>query len=463
MSLAAAFNAATSGLAVTARRSEVVSNNVANATTDGYARRSLTTGPAMAGSGVRAIGTERHVDTVMLAETRLARASASGSDYLARQILRLETAFASAGSDNGLMAAIDRLDAAFISAGGEPSSPTRLAELSDALRGIATGFATATERVQALRAEADAKIAADVDMLNTALVTVSTLDRRITQWEATGRDVAALRDQRQAAIDAVSAIVPLREVTGTDGRTRLVTAEGAVLLDGKPATLTFARSPTLTATGPVANQLFLDGYPVPGAAGQLSGGTLGAAFTIRDRIGPETQAMLDDIARTIAQRLETGDATLAPGDAGLLTDRGAPIDPTATTGIAARLTLNAAADPAAGGDLWRFRSGLGAAMPGPVGESETLTALQAALSQDPGSPRTMAARLAETINSQRVRTEDGATAAAARAETFANQLAEGGVDTDAEMQDLIQIEQTYAANAKVLQAIRDMLDFLLMR
>lgn len=463
MSLAAAFNAATSGLAVTARRSEVVSNNVANAATEGYARRSLTTGSAPAGGGVRAIGTERNVDAVMLAETRLARASASGSDYLARQILRLENTFATAGADNSLMAAIDRLDAAFISAAGEPSSLTRLADLSDALRDIGTGFATATERVQSLRAEADAKIAADVDRLNSALTTVGTLDRRITQWEAAGRDVAALRDQRQAAIDAVSTIVPLREVTGTDGRTRLVTAEGAVLLDGKPATLTFARTPTLTATGPVPNQLFLDGYPVPGATGQLSGGTLGAAFTIRDRIGPETQAMLDDLARTIAQRLEASDATLAPGDAGLLTDRGAPIDPTATTGLAARLTLNAAADPEAGGDLWRLRSGLGAIAPGPVSESATLSALQAALSQDPGSPRSMAARLAETISYQRVRTEDWASAAAARAETFATKLAEGGVDTDAEMQDLLQIEQTYAANAKVLQAIRDMLDFLLMR
>ena len=38
---------------------------------------------------------------------------------------------------------------------------------------------------------------------------------------------------------------------------------------------------------------------------------------------------------------------------------------------------------------------------------------------------------------------------------------QGGVDTDREMQDLLQIEKAYAANAKVIQTVDEMLDLLL--
>jgi len=40
-------------------------------------------------------------------------------------------------------------------------------------------------------------------------------------------------------------------------------------------------------------------------------------------------------------------------------------------------------------------------------------------------------------------------------------LSFGGVDTDAEMQSLLLIEQSYAANARVIQTVSDMLDILM--
>ncbi|MEZ5910819.1 MAG: flagellar basal body rod C-terminal domain-containing protein [Paracoccaceae bacterium] len=38
---------------------------------------------------------------------------------------------------------------------------------------------------------------------------------------------------------------------------------------------------------------------------------------------------------------------------------------------------------------------------------------------------------------------------------------QSGVDTDAEMQNLLLVEQAYAANAKVVQAVDDMIQTLL--
>jgi len=62
MSITSALHNATSGLHVSARLADTISNNVANALTDGYAKRttevsSLTSGGY--GSGARVVGTTR--------------------------------------------------------------------------------------------------------------------------------------------------------------------------------------------------------------------------------------------------------------------------------------------------------------------------------------------------------------------------------------------------------------------
>ena len=48
-----------------------------------------------------------------------------------------------------------------------------------------------------------------------------------------------------------------------------------------------------------------------------------------------------------------------------------------------------------------------------------------------------------------------------QADTIWSRLAADGVDSDAEMQRLLQYEQAYAANARVIQAIQTMMDQIL--
>lgn len=53
------------------------------------------------------------------------------------------------------------------------------------------------------------------------------------------------------------------------------------------------------------------------------------------------------------------------------------------------------------------------------------------------------------------------TYATTRLDTFTSMEAQGGVDTDHEMQSLLQIEQSYAANAKVITAVNQMMQTLM--
>jgi flagellar hook-associated protein 1 FlgK len=211
-----------------------------------------------------------------------------------------------------------------------------------------------------------------------------------------------------------------------------------------------------------------------GDGGVLGGGTLGALVAIRDDLAPAAQAQLDAVARDLVERFESPavDPTLAPGQPGLFTDRGAPFDPLTEEGLSGRIALSALVDPAAGGQLWRLRDGFGAAQPGNVGDAALLNALGSALSaaKPPASGSFIgAARSASGLAADLLSGFSGARQQAEARESYSGarhdalkemQLAQG-VDTDAEMQTLLLVEQAYSANARVIKTIDELIQQLI--
>ena len=133
---------------------------------------------------------------------------------------------------------------------------------------------------------------------------------------------------------------------------------------------------------------------------------------------------------------------------------------------------NATVDPGQGGQLWRLRSGLQAANGEPTGQSAILSALVQAL--DASRPAqagsgfegngTLNARFGSVesrVSTRRVEAEADLTIRSSRQSTIASSLMAEGVDSDAEMQRLLQYEQSYAANARVLVAVDEMINQIL--
>ena len=185
------------------------------------------------------------------------------------------------------------------------------------------------------------------------------------------------------------------------------------------------------------------------------------------RCARQRRARLDAVARDLVERFDDPavDPTLAPGAAGLFTDVGAAFDPATRSGLPAGSPSTRPSIPPRGGDLWRLRDGLGAAAPGPAGSALSLAALAAALHADrlPGlgrlsrRPRAAAGGLSgrPRLVARRRRAATAETAAGYRRRPGRRRCAAleaaGGVDTDQEMQKLLLIEQSYAANARVIR------------
>ena len=471
MSIASAFNNATSGLAASARAVQVVSSNIANALTEGYAARRLDLGSATLGGGVRVLGTTRLTDPVLQGLTRDAAASASAG--AARNIFwqRVEGALGLPGQ--GLSQALSAFDSALISASDRPDLESRLATVADRATALAAQLGGAQETVQTLRLQADAAIAQDVETLNAGLGRIDDLNERIVRMQASGQSSLGLEDERAALISSLSDIVPMRELARSDGRITLFTTGGTLLLDIAPAEIGFNRAPAMEPglqAGAGLSGLTIGGRPVDtGASGPMAGGRLAANFQIRDVDGVQVQTRIDSFAGDLIARFSdpASDPTLAPGAPGLFTDAGAA--PTATPGLAGRIAVNAAVQPAQGGALWRLRDGIGAAGPGAVGDATQLSRLAAALDRPvsvmPGSAQlTSAQSLGEMltdVSRARQGAEESAISTQARHAELTEQGLAQGVDTDAEMQRLLMIEQSYAANARVIETADSLLKRLM--
>lgn len=479
MSLTQAANSALSGLRMASLTTKLISDNVANALTPGYGVRSIRLSSDQNGTGVQILEVARFSNPALTSSRRSADAEVAAAERFSATYIRIESQVGSPEESSSIAARMSQFAGELVGAVSRPDSQTRLDALARTASQLAGAINDAAAAVQAERSKADQDIAQQVEQLNNDLLNVDELNRKIAQAEITGQSSAALRDQRQALVDAISEIVPVKEMERENGRIALIAEGGAILLDNDPVQIGFTPVNLVTAqmsqSAGSLSGLTINGNPVSTDAetSGLRGGALIAAFEFRDVSGVETQSWLDGLALDLAQRFEDPaiDATRAAGDPGLFTDAGAALDLTAVTGLAQRISLNAAADPENGGESWKLRDGLGAASPGDVGDATLLRDLAKAMETARSAPSElgsgsysgtgMANYLTTLIVSVRTDAEQTQVFAAAQQSEYQAMEAAEGVDTDSEIQALVVVEQIYAANARIMQTIDEMMADLL--
>lgn len=482
MSISGALNNAMTGLRAAGRATQVVSSNLSNALTPGYGARSLeVTSQSMGGmGGVRVEGILRNVDPVLTSDRQQASAAYSNQSTIVDFRTTLERLMGTPDQVGSVTQQISEFENSLIAAASRPDAPDRLSGAVNAARNLAETLNNASSGIQDQRTRADRAINDQVNRLNNALSELQTLNGQITSANARGTDDAAFLDQRQRLIDEVSEIVPVKTAPRANGAIALFTAGGSILIDGKAAEIGFD-SVNLVGAGMSLGAGSLSGLTVNGVSvrtgsddGALRGGSLSAQFEIRDEIAPQAQEQLDAVARDLIERFETLAPTSGLGTAlpGLFTDNGARFDSLIETGVSGRISLNQLVDPQQGGETWILRDGLDATIPGEVGNATILNAYADALtdartpsSGEFGSGFYSAVNLSSTMMSMfvsdRVNSEQHLSFASVQLNELTQQELATGVDSDAELQRLILIEQAYAANARMIQTVDEMMQTLL--
>ena len=356
MSLTSSLHNALSGLNLAAKSAELISSNVANALTPGYARREVSVSTDLTASGgVKINGIHRHENLAVLGEARIASASVSTAQIKAEFYEKTGMMFGEIGSDNSLSQDMADFSAALTSATGNPMDQTRLGQVVNAAQKIAARVQSIASAIQSEREAADGNIDITVKALNSDLQRLEKLSQQMLRADVGSDHRATLLDQRNQILDSVAKAVPIKVFERPNGTFAVYSTSGASLMDINAAEIGFAPSVVITPNSTNLGTLTVNGNPIENLRG-YTGGRLEALFNVRDTIAPTVQAELDQFTHDFAQSTTASD----PKQIGLFTDRGNPLDSSLTNGFSSRIRLASQIDPSQGGDINQLRQGISA-------------------------------------------------------------------------------------------------------
>ncbi len=325
MSLAVTLSNALSGLAVNQSALQVTSNNVANANTEGYARKTVALESRLLdgiGSGVSISGINRAVDEFLVREVRRESGTLAERDVRREFFSRLQTLFGSLGDNSSIGASITRFATAVETVATGPEVAAHRLEAVNAGAAAARELNQLADRIQDLRGETNREIAAAVDDINQQLQTIEELNAKIAELKLTGRATGELEDQRALAIDRLADHLPIQYFERSNGQMVVLTRTGQGLVESRASFLGYTPAAVVTS-----NHEYIapgePGYPglIPGIyvnpssppdpiadsardlTGLLNSGRLAGLIEMRDIALPDIAAQVDALAARLRDQV----------------------------------------------------------------------------------------------------------------------------------------------------------------
>ena len=189
MNLDGALSIAIGGLANVNRRMALVSQNVANASTPGYAaeiatQRSLTADGQ--GLGVHSGPAIRNIDTMLQAELFSQNASVAGLHTRQTALQSIDAVQGTPGQGDDIASLLGKLQDQFSTLLNDPASAPQQSQVVWAATTLAQGINTLSDAYTAQRQAAQHNIGTELATLNTTLGTIGGLSNKIVTLKSSG-------------------------------------------------------------------------------------------------------------------------------------------------------------------------------------------------------------------------------------------------------------------------------------
>ena len=338
MGLSTSLNTAIGGLNATQLGIGVVSQNVANAGTTGYVRRSVSTADSLSGLtiGVQSSQVQRLLDKIVQHQLWQEASGAAYTSTRASALSNLDKLYGAPGSATALDTIFSKFTGALQSLQNDPSSYSLRSQVIDNATLLARQLNTLSNGVQELRTQAENGIATAVSKVNDLLGALTKVNARIV---ASPNDsaTASLRDQRDLILSELSQYIDIKTTEDARGSVSVVTGSGTQLFDGQPAvTFSFdqhsalgpddrwSADPTKRGVGTISMKDSSGNVSDAIANKIFRSGEIAANIELRDKTLVQAQAQLDEIAaqmsRALSDREIAGTAVTAGAASGFDVD-----------------------------------------------------------------------------------------------------------------------------------------------
>jgi flagellar hook-associated protein 1 len=502
--LTSALSIAAGGLANVNAQIALVSQNVANINTPGYAveigtQQAVTAGGQ--GMGVHTGPAIRQINLALQASVNQQNATVTGLKTTQTALQTIDSVLGTPGQGNDIGSLLGAVSNQFSTLLTDPSSQTQQSAVVSAATTLANGINTLSSAYTVQRQAAQDDLGSSVQTLNSTLATIGKLSDAIVSLQVSGQSTADVENQRDAAVQSLSTMLDIKAIAQPNGDLSIFTTAGLSL----PTRGT--TNPFSIAGGNAQPGSYYPGGGLPGimlggtdVTTNMNGGQIGADLALRDQTLPTSQAELDEFASGLSDRFAAQGLTLFTDPAGNVPSGGGTPVQAGYVGYAGTIQVNPAviATPSLirDGNVTIAGSSTGASSftPNPTGGPAGFTTLisrvlnfsfgaqvQSGVAQPAFNttglgasgklmaPFTAAPSLSayatDMVASQSqqsgVTTANLATETALQSSLTAKVTATSGVDMDTEMSMMITLENAYAANAKIMTAIQSMFSQLL--
>ena len=498
MSLDSALSIASGGLANINAQFSLISQNVANAATPGYAlevsnQQSVTADGV--GMGVQTAPATLRINQALQASVIQQNALVSGDQTTQTALQAIDSVQGTPGAGTDLGSLLGNLQNGFSTLLTNPSSQTQQSAVVSEAKTLAQGVNSLSAAYSAQRQAAQDGIASGLSTLNTMLAAIGQISNQIIALKPTNQSTADLENQRNAAVQTLSQLLSIKTTPQPNGDLTIFTSTGLTLPTrggDTPFSIATANTPP-TAYYPNGG---LPGIMLNGAdvTSQMNGGQIGANISLRDITLPTDQAALDEFSQGVSNRFAAQGLTLFTSSSGAVPAGGGSPVQSGYVGYAATIQVNptVSADPALVRDGTNATAGF---TPNPSGGPAGFTTLianvvnytfgtqsQSGVSQPSlnttglGPAGNLATPLAAATGSlgdfatsltssqaqqSATTTTNLTTQQALQTSLNAKASAISGVNMDTEMSQMLSLQNAYSANAHVISAVQSMFTQLL--
>jgi flagellar hook-associated protein 1 FlgK len=420
-----------------------ISENIANSSTAGYARRTVTT--AESGSSTATMATytavgnfggtyvssvNRSTDPYLDASVRSTATALGSAAARQRWLGDAETALNDTSTGVGQLMTtmyqnIDKLAAS-------PSDTSLRVTTLDSISRVAQSFNQTAADLENVSSGIATEAQSSVDTVNQALKSLADINNSLLRAQPGTSAYAQLLDSRDAALDTISSNVNVTISFGAHDSAE-ISLGGQTLLSGTTAT---SLAVAANEDGTLAFSL-ADGTAIATPASGTLGGLASAASTVADR-----RSELDDLAAQFVTNLNDWHAQgLTDGDVA----GGALLSGTTAATISAVMTdPTQLATKSSDGTL--------------NGNLLTVTSVLRGSGSVENGWTSLIAGNAALISSTKAEYE---TATSRNDQAVAAREAVSGVDLDTEAADLLRVQQAYSGCAKILQVAKETMQSIL--
>lgn len=329
--LFSSLNSAVMALNAHSRAIETTGKNLSNVNNTSYARQrviygdrgTIVTPDGAESLGIEALGVEQLRDSLM--DRQVMRESALSSSFTTEQggYQRAQAALGQSidraastdtGGSSGIAAALDQFFNAFQSFAIRPTDAGERQSLLQKAAILTDRITLTDQRLVQVQADLDAQIANNVSDVNRLLTTIADLNGQIGRFEINAEGSAVdLRDQRQARLEDLAAILPIELQDISGGQVRVVAKDASggdvVLIDFNQVFGAAAFDGTQLTAGDPATVIGLSSGSIKGAITARDG----AIATLRTDLDLLTRQLVTSVNEVYNPTGSTGDFFVASG------------------------------------------------------------------------------------------------------------------------------------------------------